>query len=128
MVHVSILATLIYGVTIYRHYPWKLKRFTLGFNFMITSAIRCLSAFSGWILLKSFSFSIWNLNSIGKAFWLWPIVELGFWSRSYLGTCVDVQLEKVSPYIILSSYMITTFQESQSTVDEHGSITWTSEY
>lgn len=128
-IHAPILVALILGTMIFHRSPTNLKRFAFGFNFIITSAIRCLSSFSGRMALSTWSFLPWNSNSAAKAFFMWFLVELGIWNCSYLGTYVDVRLEKVRLLNNTSfDTMITALQESQSAIDEYGNTVWTPEY
>ena len=80
----------------HRHDPKSLKRVTLVLGCAITLSIRCLSSFSGRQTMSSFTFLIFNSNSPGKSFWLWLLLELGFWNYTYLGTYTDYVYDEVS--------------------------------
>jgi hypothetical protein len=73
----------------YHNQPRNLKRATIWLHVLITTVIRGLSSFSGFTTLHNWSSLIWNSNSEGKIVWLWPLVENGCWSWTYLSFYED---------------------------------------
>ena len=78
LVYLFIFVTTIYALLEHRTAPEKLKRFILGLVFFTTTAIRCLSSYSGWTFGRNFSFLLFLSNSLGRAIWLWYLISLWF--------------------------------------------------